>query len=42
MHALIERGGQDRDWLTAGQLSGNPIRIPADYATASGSPRCAR
>ncbi len=29
MHALIERGGQDRDWLSAGQLSGNPIRIPA-------------
>jgi len=29
MHALIERGGQDPDWLTDGQLSGNPIRIPA-------------
>ncbi|MCW1958606.1 MAG: cobaltochelatase subunit CobN [Mycobacterium sp.] len=29
MHALIERGGQDPDWLTAGQLAGNPIRIPA-------------
>jgi cobaltochelatase CobN len=29
MHALIERGGQDRDWLTDGQLAGNPIRIPA-------------
>ena len=29
MHALIERGGQDPDWLTEGQLSGNPIRIPA-------------
>lgn len=29
MHALIERGGQDPDWLTEGQLSGNPIRIAA-------------
>ena len=29
MHALIERGGQDPDWLTDGQLAGNPIRIPA-------------
>lgn len=29
MHALIERGGQDPDWLTEGQLSGNPIRISA-------------
>lgn len=29
IHALIERGGQDPDWLTAGQLSGNPIRISA-------------
>lgn len=29
MHALIERGGQDADWLTEGQLAGNPIRIPA-------------
>ncbi len=29
MHALIERGGQDPDWLTGGQLAGNPIRIPA-------------
>ncbi|MBS1692345.1 MAG: cobaltochelatase subunit CobN [Actinobacteria bacterium] len=32
VHALIERGGQDRDWLTDGQLAGNPIRVPAgDY-----------
>jgi len=32
IHALIERGGQDSDWLTEGQLSGNPIRLPAkDY-----------
>ncbi|MGP4056991.1 cobaltochelatase subunit CobN [Mycobacterium sp. 4D054] len=32
MHALIERGGQDADWLTEGQLSGNPIRVSAkDY-----------
>jgi cobaltochelatase CobN len=32
IRALIERGGQDRDWLTDGQLAGNPIRVPAkDY-----------
>ena len=32
VHALIERGGQDPDWLTDGQLSGNPIRLSAkDY-----------
>ncbi len=32
VHALIERGGQDPDWLTEGQLAGNPIRLPAnDY-----------
>lgn len=32
MHALIERGGQDPDWLTDGQLAGNPIRLSAkDY-----------
>jgi len=29
MHALIDRGGQDPDWLTAGQLEGNPVRVPA-------------
>lgn len=29
IHALIERGGQDPDWLTEGQLAGNPVRIPA-------------
>lgn len=29
VHALIERGGQDPDWLTADQLAGNPIRVPA-------------
>ncbi len=28
MHALIDAGGQDEDWLTAEQLAGNPIRIP--------------
>lgn len=45
MHA-IERGGQDPDWLTEGQLAGNPIRhlaalyrdwsagLPADLAQA--------
>ena len=29
VHALIERGGQDKDWLTDAQLVGNPIRLPA-------------
>jgi cobaltochelatase CobN len=29
VHALIERGGQDPDWLTTGQLAGNPIRVSA-------------
>ncbi|MBA8957099.1 cobaltochelatase subunit CobN [Actinomadura namibiensis] len=38
MHALIAAGGQDADWLTEEQLTGNPIRIPASrykrwYAT---------
>ncbi len=32
VHALIERGGQDPDWLTDAQLAGNPIRMSAsDY-----------
>ncbi len=32
VHALIAAGGQDPDWLTEEQLSGNPVRIPAaDY-----------
>jgi cobaltochelatase CobN len=32
VHALIERGGQDPDWLTDDKLAGNPIRLPAgDY-----------
>jgi cobaltochelatase CobN len=32
IHALIERGGQDPEWLTEGQLAGNPIRVSAkDY-----------
>ncbi|MET0757844.1 MAG: cobaltochelatase subunit CobN [Mycobacterium sp.] len=32
VHALIERGGQDPDWLTDGQLTGNPIRLSGkDY-----------
>ncbi|OAT67344.1 cobalamin biosynthesis protein CobN [Mycobacteroides immunogenum] len=29
VHTLIERGGQDPDWLTADQLAGNPIRVSA-------------
>ncbi|HEV8562062.1 MAG TPA: cobaltochelatase subunit CobN, partial [Actinophytocola sp.] len=34
IHTLIEAGGQDPDWLTEGQLAGNPVRIrAADYAT---------
>ncbi|MDT5174623.1 MAG: cobaltochelatase CobN [Mycobacterium sp.] len=32
IHALIECGGQDPDWLTEGQLADNPIRVSAqDY-----------
>jgi cobaltochelatase CobN len=29
IHALIAAGGQDSEWLTAEQLSGQPVRIPA-------------
>ncbi|MCW2811312.1 MAG: cobN [Friedmanniella sp.] len=29
IHALIAAGGQDPEWLTSGQLSGQPVRIPA-------------
>ena len=29
IHALIDAGGQDPEWLTADQLSGQPVRIPA-------------
>jgi cobaltochelatase CobN len=32
IHALIERGGQDPDWLTDARLAENPIRVSAnDY-----------
>jgi cobaltochelatase CobN len=32
VHALIERGGQDPDWLSDEQFVGNPIRVAAaDY-----------
>ncbi len=30
IHSLIERGGQDPDWLTDEALAANPIRVPAD------------
>ncbi|MFP5022023.1 cobaltochelatase subunit CobN [Pseudonocardia phyllosphaerae] len=30
MHALIEAGGQDPDWLTEDKLAGNPVRISAE------------
>ncbi|PPK70954.1 cobaltochelatase subunit CobN [Actinokineospora auranticolor] len=29
IHALIEAGGQDPNWLTEAQLTGNPVRIGA-------------
>src|SRR5512133_2732716 len=29
IHALIAAGGQDPEWLTAEQISGQPVRIPA-------------
>nr|WP_243870047.1 cobaltochelatase subunit CobN [Amycolatopsis granulosa] len=29
IHALIAAGGQDPEWLTEEQLSGNPVRVPA-------------
>lgn len=29
VHALIERGGQDPDWLTEEKLAANPIRVSA-------------
>jgi cobaltochelatase CobN len=33
MHALIAAGGQDEQWLTDAQLSGNPVRIRgSEYA----------
>ncbi|MGW4097984.1 cobaltochelatase subunit CobN [Mycobacterium sp. NPDC004974] len=32
IHSLIERGGQDPDWLTDEALAANPLRVPAkDY-----------
>ena len=34
IHALIAAGGQDPDWLTEEQLSGNPVRIPGSEYTA--------
>src|SRR3954454_6786369 len=38
VHALIAAGGQDENWLTEEQLSGNPVRIPvADYRASFGT-----
>ncbi|GAA4553508.1 cobaltochelatase subunit CobN [Pseudonocardia xishanensis] len=34
IHALIEAGGQDPDWLTEEKLAGNPIRISAEQYRA--------
>ncbi len=32
IHALIDAGGQDEEWLTADQLAGNPVRVStSDY-----------
>ncbi|MEU0450143.1 cobaltochelatase subunit CobN [Streptomyces tendae] len=32
IHALIDAGGHDQDWLTEEQLARNPVRVPAaDY-----------
>jgi cobaltochelatase CobN len=33
IHALISAGGQDEDWLTSEQMSGNPVRIAASTYT---------
>ncbi|TDQ55037.1 cobaltochelatase subunit CobN [Actinorugispora endophytica] len=30
IHALIAAGGQDEEWLTADQMSGNPVRVPVE------------
>ncbi|AZG44437.1 cobaltochelatase subunit CobN [Gordonia insulae] len=30
IHAIVEKGGQDADWLTEESLSANPIRVSAD------------
>ena len=40
IHALIERGGQDPDWLTEGQLVGQPDPGVRQATTATGSPPC--
>lgn len=29
IHGLIAAGGQDQDWLTAAQIEGQPIKVPA-------------
>src|SRR6478609_2097697 len=30
IHALIAAGGQDEEWLTAEQVAGQPVRLPAE------------
>ncbi|MGV9743785.1 cobaltochelatase subunit CobN [Rhodococcus zopfii] len=34
IHALIDAGGQDEEWLTADQLAGNPVRVSASQYRA--------
>lgn len=37
IHALIDAGGQDEEWLTAEQLAGNPVRVStSDYLRWTG------
>ncbi|MEU5843747.1 cobaltochelatase subunit CobN [Rhodococcus sp. NPDC047139] len=37
IHALIDAGGQDEEWLTADQLAGNPVRVTrSDYLAWTG------
>ncbi|MGW5288723.1 cobaltochelatase subunit CobN [Rhodococcus pyridinivorans] len=37
IHALIDAGGQDEEWLTADQVAGNPVRVStSDYLRWTG------